>query len=308
MRMSFSCASFEVEESTGMSPVKRIKDWMIHNRKQIWTLLIVGLLIIGCLFISKLPRYIDVYKYRLNAEVSMMNDDLKGALVSLEKAYELIPDESLESEIERLNQLIKSKSNFLRGQQSEKDGHYDTAHYYYNKVDPIDEERYQLAQDKLPIMAEKVVEDIYQQVDRYYENHLYLLMIGKLEIALQYNVRMEETLEKMDYYKGILYQNYIDKAQEEARIYCDDAMFYKLFITSIEDALKYVTTDEQKVYALQLKAELIKTNIQQYLILARQAHENGDDIVAKRYIEQILTLDETNQDALYLLDELTVTQ
>lgn len=265
MRMIFSCASFEVEEPTEMSTVQRFKDWMIQNRKRIWIFLIIGLFMISCLFISKLPRYIDVYKYTLSSKVSMMNDDLKGALVSLEKAYELIPDETLKSEIERLNQLIKSKSNFLRGQQSEKDSNYDTAHYYYKKVDPIDEERYQLAQDKLPIMAEKVVEDIYQQADRYYKNHLYLLIIGKLELALQYNVRVEETLEKIDYYKGILYQHYIDKAQEEAKIYYDDRMFYKLFITSIDDALKYVTTDEQKVYALQLKEELIQTNIHQYL-------------------------------------------
>ena len=246
MRMSFLGASFAVKESTEMSRLKRLNHWVINNRSRIWILIIIAVLMVGCIFVSKLPRYVDMYKYILNAEVSLDNDDLKGALLSFEKAYELVPTELLEQEIERLNQLIKSKSNFLRGEQAEESQNYESAYYYYNEVDSIDEERYYRAQEKLPEIAEKVVESIYEQVEKYYEEHLYLLVIGRLESALNYNIRVDETLEKIDQYKDLLYKYYIDKAQSEALTYFDDPLFYQLFITSIDNALKYAITDEQK--------------------------------------------------------------
>lgn len=289
-----------------MSRLKHLNHWMTKHRSRIWILIIIAILIVGCIFVSKLPRYVDKYKYILNAEVSLDHDDLKGALLSFEKAYELVPTESLEQEIERLNQLIKSKSSFLRGEQAEESQNYESAYYYYNKVDPIDVERYQQAQGKLPQIAEKVVESIYEQVEKYYEDHLYLLIIGRLESALCYGVRIDETLEKIENYKNFLYGYSVDKAQLEAVTYFDDPLFYKLFITSIQDALKYAITDEQKEYVLQLKEELIETNIKQYLILARESHEIGDEITANKYIEQILTLDTTNKEALSLLEEISL--
>src|SRR5690606_12984878 len=176
----------------------------------------------------------------------------------------------------------------------------ESAYYYYNEVDSIDEERYYRAQEKLPEIAEKVVESIYEQVEKYYEEHLYLLVIGRLESALNYNIRVDETLEKIDQYKDLLYKYYIDKAQSEALTYFDDPLFYQLFITSIDNALKYAITDEQKEYVLQLKDELIKTNIERYLILVQESHKIGDEIVAKKYIEQILSLDATNKDVFRL--------
>ena len=306
MRMSFLGASFAVKESTEMSRLKRLNHWVINNRSRIWILIIIAVLMVGCIFVSKLPRYVDMYKYILNAEVSLDNDDLKGALLSFEKAYELVPTELLEQEIERLNQLIKSKSNFLRGEQAEESQNYESAYYYYNEVDSIDEERYYRAQEKLPEIAEKVVESIYEQVEKYYEEHLYLLVIGRLESALKYNIRVDETLEKIDQYKDLLYKYYIDKAQSEALTYFDDPLFYQLFITSIDNALKYAITDEQKEYVLQLKDELIKTNIERYLILVQESHKIGDEIVAKKYIEQILSLDATNKDVFRLLEEISL--
>lgn len=307
MRMSFSCASFAVEESTEMSRLKCLNHWVIKHRSRIWILIIISILTVGCIFVSKLPRYVDRYKYILNAEVSMDNDDLKGALLSFEKAYELVPSELLEKEIERLNQLIKSKSNFLRGEQAEESQNYESAYYYYNKVDPIDEERYQQAQEKLPQIAEKVVESIYEQVEKYYEEHLYQLVIGRLQSALRYNIRIDETVEKIDQYKDFLYKYYIDKAQSEAVTYFDDPIFYQLFMTSIHNALKYSVTDEQKEYVLKLKDELIETNIERYLILAQESHKIGDEIEAKKYIEQILSLDATNKEIFHLQEELSLT-
>ena len=88
--------------------------------------------------------------------------------------------------------------------------------------------------------------------------------------------------------------------------YFDDPLFYQLFITSIHNALKYAVTDEQKEYVLQLKDELIETNIERYLILAQESHKIGDEIVAKKYIEQILSLDATNKDVFRLLEEISL--
>lgn len=293
--MSFSCASFAVEESTEMSRLKCLNHWMMKHRSRIWILIIIVILTVGYLFISKLPYYVDMYKYILNAEVSMENDDLKGALLSFEKAYELVPTKSLEQKIEYLNQLIKSKSNFLRGEQAEESQNYESAYYYYNKVDAIDEERYHQAQQKLPQIAENAVESIYEQVEKYYEEHLYLLVIGRLESALQYNIRVSETLEKIEQYKDFLYQYYINKAESEAVDYFDDLIFYQLFITSIHNALKYAVTDEQKEHALQLKDELIKINSERYFMLAQESHNIGDEIAVKKYMEQILALDKTHK-------------
>ena len=72
--------------------------------------------------------------------------------------------------------------------------------------------------------------------------------------------------------------------------------FINYLLQVFDNALKYAITDEQKEYVLQLKDELIETNIERYLILVQESHKIGDEIVAKKYIEQILTLDATNKD------------
>ena len=68
-----------------MSRLKRLNHWVINNRSRIWILIIIAVLMVGCIFVSKLPRYVDMYKYILNAEVSLDNDDLKELFLVLRK-------------------------------------------------------------------------------------------------------------------------------------------------------------------------------------------------------------------------------
>ena len=49
-------------------------------------------------------------------------------------------------------------------------------------------------------------------------------------------------------------------------------------------------------------------NIDYYLKLATQAYEIGDNVIAKQYIQWILTLDRDNQSAMSFLDQLSVNQ
>lgn len=289
-----------------MARLSCFKYWMIKNRNRILLVTIVSFMTIGCIYISKLPRYAQVYKYLLNADVSMTNDDLKGALVSLEKAHELIPSESLETKIEEVNKLIDSKSSFIRGIQAEEGQHFETAYYYYERVAVVDEERYQIAQEKLPTLANKAIDQIYEQADKYYESHLYLIIIGKLKSALKYNIRIEETESKIKHYQETLYQYYVDKSIDEAKTYYDDPNFYNLFVYSLDDALKYVTSDHQKEAVVQLKDKLIQMNIDYYLNLATQAYEIGDNTSSKQYIKRILMLDPSNQAVLFLLEQLSL--
>lgn len=154
-----------------MTRLSCFKDWMIKRRHLILIITIVLLVIIGGISIVKRSGYTQVYKYLLNAEVSVLNDDLKGALVSLEKAYELKPINLLENKIEKINKLIDSKSSFIRGLQAEEGENFETAYYYYEQVDEIDEERYDIAQQKLLALANQVVDEIYEQAEQYYDNH-----------------------------------------------------------------------------------------------------------------------------------------
>ena len=140
---------------------------MINRKRPLLCFLFIFMIILSFIIVEKCPKYVEVYKYTLNANVSILNDDLKGALGSYEKAYLLLPSESLKKQIIKMNQLIKSKSNFLRAEQSEQNKEYESAYYYYANVDSIDEKRYQLAQDKLISLEQQVVDETYIHTEEY---------------------------------------------------------------------------------------------------------------------------------------------
>ena len=91
-----------------MRNLYRLKIWGMINRNR--SFLFIFIIILSFIIIEKCPKYVEVYKYTLNANVSILNDDLKGALGSYEKAYLLLPSESLKKQIIKVNQLMKSKS------------------------------------------------------------------------------------------------------------------------------------------------------------------------------------------------------
>ncbi|MBQ4163641.1 MAG: hypothetical protein IJD87_01025 [Turicibacter sp.] len=140
---------------------------MINRKRPLLCFLFIFMIILSFIIVEKCPKYVEVYKYTLNANVSILNDDLKGALGSYEKAHLLLPSESLKKQIIKMNQLIKSKSNFLRAEQSEQNKEYESAYYYYANVDSIDEKRYQLAQDKLISLEEQVVDETHIHTEEY---------------------------------------------------------------------------------------------------------------------------------------------
>ena len=147
-----------------MRNLYRLKIWGMINRNR--SFLFIFIIILSFIIIEKCPKYVEVYKYTLNANVSILNDDLKGALGSYEKAYLLLPSESLKKQIIKVNQLMKSKSNFLKGEQLEQNKEYESA-YYYTNVDSIDEKRYQLAQEKLISLEQQMVDEIYIHTEEY---------------------------------------------------------------------------------------------------------------------------------------------
>ena len=148
-----------------MRNLYRLKIWGMINRNR--SFLFIFIIILSFIIIEKCPKYVEVYKYTLNANVSILNDDLKGALGSYEKAYLLLPSESLKKQIIKVNQLMKSKSNFLKGEQLEQNKEYESAYYYYTNVDAIDEKRYQLAQEKLISLEQQMVDEIYIHTEEY---------------------------------------------------------------------------------------------------------------------------------------------
>lgn len=150
-----------------MQILYRFKNCIITNRKRRFLTGLFIFIILCFMVIRSCPKYVEAYKYTLNANVSIINDDLKGALGSYEKAYLLFPSESLKKQILKMNQLIKSKSNFLRGEELEKNKEYESAYYYYANVDSIDEKRYQLAQKKLLSLSQQIVDKISIQIEEY---------------------------------------------------------------------------------------------------------------------------------------------
>ena len=58
-----------------MQNLYRLKIWGMINRNR--SFLFIFIIILSFIIIEKCPKYVEVYKYTLNANVSILNDDLK---------------------------------------------------------------------------------------------------------------------------------------------------------------------------------------------------------------------------------------
>lgn len=282
--------------------MSNFKNWIITNRKKVG--LGIGLFLIIFMFfiVKEAPGYIEMYKNIQSAKVSLLNDDLEGALVSYEKAYQAVKQKVIEENIDEVKQLITSKSNYLKGERANQNKNYDSAYYYYQNVIPSDEERYEKAQDELKVVAQKLVESIYEEVDDLYDKHLYLMIMGKLELALSYGVNVEETQEKIDYYQNVLFEYYVDRAKTEASTYFNHKLFYSLFLNSLEEAVKYATTDAQVEELSQLRENIIAETVNEYYELANIAVNDGKMEEVKIYYEMISAIDVTSEEASALAE------
>ncbi|MDB8552690.1 hypothetical protein [Turicibacter sanguinis] len=282
--------------------MSNFKNWIIKNRKKVG--LGIGLFLIIFMFfiVKEAPGYIKMYKNIQSAKVSLLNDDLEGALVSYEKAYQAVKQKGIEENIDEVKQLIISKSNYLKGERANQNKNYDSAYYYYQNVIPSDEERYEKAQDELKVVAQKLVESIYEEVDDLYDKHLYLMIMGKLELALSYGVNVEETQEKIDYYQNVLFEYYVDRAKTEASTYFNHKLFYSLFLNSLEEAVKYATTDAQVEELSQLRENIIEETVNEYYELANIAVNDGKMEEVKTYYEMISAIDVTSEEASALAE------
>lgn len=282
--------------------MSNFKNWIITNRKKVG--LGIGLFLIIFMFfiVKEAPGYIEMYKNIQSAKVSLLNDDLEGALVSYEKAYQAVKQKGIEENIDEVKQLITSKSNYLKGERANQNKNYDSAYYYYQNVIPSDEERYEKAQDELKVVAQRLVESIYEEVDDLYDKHLYLMIIGKLELALSYGVNVEETQEKIDYYQNVLFEYYVDRAKTEASTYFNHKLFYSLFLNSLEEAVKYATTDAQVEELSQLRENIIAETVNEYYELANIAVNDGKMEEVKTYYEMISAIDVTSEEASALAE------
>lgn len=282
--------------------MSNFKNWIIKNRKKVG--LGIGLFLIIFMFfiVKEAPGYIEMYKNIQSAKVSLLNDDLEGALVSYEKAYQAVKQKGIEENIDEVKQLITSKSNYLKGERANQNKNYDSAYYYYQNVIPSDEERYEKAQDELKVVAQKLVESIYEEVDDLYDKHLYLMIMGKLELALSYGVNVEETQEKIDYYQNVLFEYYVDRAKTEASTYFNHKLFYSLFLNSLEEAVKYATTDAQVEELSQLRENIIEETVNEYYELANIAVNDGKMEEVKTYYEMISAIDVTSEEASALAE------
>ena len=282
--------------------MSNFKNWIIKNRKKVG--LGIGLFLIIFMFfiVKEAPGYIEMYKNIQSAKVSLLNDDLEGALVSYEKAYQAVKQKGIEENIDEVKQLITSKSNYLKGERANQNKNYDSAYYYYQNVIPSDEERYEKAQDELKVVAQKLVESIYEEVDDLYDKHLYLMIMGKLELALSYGVNVEETQEKIDYYQNVLFEYYVDRAKTEASTYFNHKLFYSLFLNSLEEAVKYATTDAQVEELSQLRENIIAETVNEYYELANIAVNDGKMEEVKIYYAMISAIDVTSEEASALAE------
>lgn len=282
--------------------MNNFKNWISKNRKKVGLGMGLFLIIFMFFVVKEAPGYIEMYKNVQSAKVSLLNDDLEGALVSYEKAYEAVEQKSIEESIAEVKQLIASKSNYLKGEKANQNKNYDSAYYYYQNVIPSDEERYAQAQDELKVVAENLVQSIYEEVNDLYDKHLYLMIIGKLELALSYGVNVEETQEKMDYYQNVLFDYYVERAQKEASTYFNHELFYSLFLNSLEEAVKYALTDEQVEELTNLKETIITLTVKEYYELANIAANEGKVEDVQKYYEMITTIDATSEEAIALAE------
>ncbi|HAX73228.1 MAG TPA: hypothetical protein DCY20_06865 [Firmicutes bacterium] len=248
------------------------------------------------------PSYVEMYKQIQSAKISILNDDLEGAVVSYEKAYEEVQQSYLLEEIENLNALIESKRAFIKAENFEADKKYDSAYAYYKKVATDDKERYEKAQIKLEEIAEIIVEDIYKQADHLYDSHLYAMVIGRLQTALDYNVKVEETEAKIAEYKQVFYNYYCDQAKNHSEQFFNNEAFYNLFTRDLENASLYIQTTQEKTELENLSTKLLEENILNYLNLAEEAIKNQDQEAAQYYINIVLEFDEENTEAKQLLE------
>lgn len=126
--------------------------------------------------------------------------------------------------------------------------------------------------------------------------------MGKLELALSYGVNVEETQEKIDYYQNVLFEYYVDRAKTEASTYFNHKLFYSLFLNSLEEAVKYATTDAQVEELSQLRENIIAETVNEYYELANIAVNDGKMEEVKIYYEMISAIDVTSEEASALAE------
>ena len=270
--------------------MNQVIEWILSHKKKVAIFIVLFLVISLGGIIPKVPHYIEMYKNVQRAQISLLNDDLEGGLVSYEKAYEHVPTKELSTDIEQVKNLIASKSNYIKAQKSEENENYESAYYYYQQVIIEDKMRYDEAQEKVVEMANSIVESIYAEVEELYENNLYVMIIGKLQNALDYGVRIEETKEKIDDYQQILYDYYMKRAEQEAITHFNHNLFYHLFTKSLAEAEKYAFNKEMVTQYEQLKEELIQTSVTKYYELAMQAYQSSNQEDLNHYYQIIIEL------------------
>ena len=128
------------------------------------------------------------------------------------------------------------------------------------------------------------------------------MIMGKLELALSYGVNVEETQEKIDYYQNVLFEYYVDRAKTEASTYFNHKLFYSLFLNSLEEAVKYATTDAQVEELSQLRENIIEETVNEYYELANIAVNDGKMEEVKIYYEMISAIDVTSEEASALAE------
>lgn len=270
--------------------MNQVIEWILSHKKKVAIFVVFFLVISLGGIIPKVPHYIEMYKNVQRAQISLLNDDLEGGLVSYEKAYEHVPTKELSADIEQVKNLIASKSNYIKAQKSEENENYESAYYYYQQVITEDKRRYDEAQEKVVEMANSIVESIYAEVEELYEHNLYVMIIGKLQNALNYGVKIEETKEKIDDYQQILFDYYMKRAEQEAVTHFNHHLFYHLFTKSLAEAEKYAFNKKMVTQYEQLKEELIQTSVTKYYELAMQAYQSSNQEDLKHYYQIIVEL------------------
>ncbi len=277
--------------------MNQISKWILEHKKRVILFVALFLVVIVVFLVPKVPAYVEMYKNIQRAQIALLNDDLEGGLVSYEKAYESVQSSELVQDIEQVKALINSKSTFIKAQKFEENENYESAYYYYQQVIPEDEKRYSQAQEKVVEMANEIVDSIYLQVEELYENRLYLMIIGRLQNALGYGVKIEETNKKIDEYQHVLFDYYLKRAQQEATTYFNHELFYHLFLKSLEEAKKYAINEEMVKELNQLTDTLINDNVAAYYDLAMEAYQSSDLEKVEYYYQIIVHLAPNSKEA-----------
>lgn len=270
--------------------MNQVIEWILSHKKKVAIFIVLFWVISLGGIIPKVPHYIEMYKNVQRAQISLLNDDLEGGLVSYEKAYEHVPTKELSTDIEQVKNLIASKSNYIKAQKSEDNENYESAYYYYQQVIAEDKIRYGEAKEKIVEMANNIVDSIYAEVEELYENNLYVMIIGKLQNALNYGVKIEETKEKIDDYQQILFDYYMKRAEQEAVTHFNHNLFYHLFTKSLAEAEKYAFNKKMVTQYEQLKEELIQTSVTKYYELAMQAYQSSNQEDLNHYYQIVIEL------------------